>query len=82
MLQAAMLEDMVKQMGYKSSRLAVIFLSSSWCNWGNTDVIAKHFLEEEEGGTYNHIASFPFLQLYLLGKQLIMATMTSTMPNT
>ncbi len=34
MFQAAMLEDMVKQMGYKSSSLAVIFLSSNWCNWG------------------------------------------------
>jgi hypothetical protein len=34
MFQAAMLEDMVKQMGYKSSRFAVmaVFLSSSWCN--------------------------------------------------
>jgi hypothetical protein len=29
MFQAAMLEDMVKQMGYKSSRLPVIFLNSS-----------------------------------------------------
>jgi hypothetical protein len=45
-------------------------------------VIGKHFLQEEEGGTYNDVASFPFLQLYLLGKQLIMTTMTSTMPNT
>jgi hypothetical protein len=34
MFQAAMLEDMVEQMGYKSSRLPVIFLSFSWCNWG------------------------------------------------
>jgi hypothetical protein len=34
MLQAGMLEDMVKQMGYNSSCLAVIFLSSSWCSWG------------------------------------------------
>ncbi len=34
MFQAVMLEDMVKQMGYKSSGLSVIFLSSSWCNWG------------------------------------------------
>ncbi len=46
------------------------------------DVIGKHFLQEEEGGTYNDVASFPFLRLYLLGKQLIMTTMTSTMPNT
>ncbi|CAN5959687.1 unnamed protein product [Sphagnum jensenii] len=31
---AAMLEDMVKQMGYKSSLLTVIFLGRSWCKWG------------------------------------------------
>jgi hypothetical protein len=81
MLQAAMLEDMVKQTGYKSSLLAVIFLGCSWCKWVDIDVIATHFLQDEEGGAYNHVASFPFLQLYLLGKQLIMTTMTSTMPN-
>jgi len=34
MFQPAMLEDMVKQMGYKSSLLAVIFLGRSWCKWG------------------------------------------------
>ncbi len=34
MFQAAMLEDMVKQMGYKSSLLTVIFLGRSWCKWG------------------------------------------------
>jgi hypothetical protein len=34
MFQPAMLEDMVKQTGYKSSVLAVIFLGSSWCKWG------------------------------------------------
>jgi hypothetical protein len=34
MFQPAMLEDMVKQMGYKSSLLTVIFLGRSWCKWG------------------------------------------------
>jgi hypothetical protein len=34
MFQQAMLEDMVKQMGYKSSLLAVIFLGRSWFKWG------------------------------------------------
>jgi hypothetical protein len=34
MFQPAMLEDMVKQMGYESSLLAVIFLGRSWCKWG------------------------------------------------
>ncbi len=34
MFQAAMLEDMVKQIGYKSSLLTVIFLGHSWCKWG------------------------------------------------
>jgi len=34
MFQPAMLEDMVKQTGYKSSILAVMFLGSSWCKWG------------------------------------------------
>ncbi len=34
MFQPAMLEDMVRQTGYKSSLLEVIFLGRSWCKWG------------------------------------------------
>ncbi|CAK9864872.1 unnamed protein product [Sphagnum jensenii] len=44
----AMVEDMVKQMGYKSSLLAVIFLGIVAASGVDIDVIGKHFLQEEE----------------------------------